>query len=276
MKFLFSQIILLVFVSSALCQEATLEDVKKSLSEFNYRQVIDLSDQILTGSDTLSEDLLVKIFSMKAVAYYSLGQTSDARRSFIDILKINDDYKPDPAEISPKIIGFFNDVKQEYLSIIEKQKIEEPANVDSIQISEPVILRVEKNVMTNALGRSILFPGMGHLYLSNNAKGWILTSLNTAALGSMLYFIFDSRNKELDYLEQTEPALINEKYDKYNTSYKIRNTLIITYAVIWIYSQIDLLFFSDDEISNKINTILLTDYFTPGSPRIQLSIKFEL
>ena len=130
--------------------------------------------------------------------------------------------------------------------------------------------------MTNALGRSILFPGMGHLYLSNNAKGWILTSLNTAALGSMLYFIFDSRNKELDYLEQTEPALINEKYDKYNTSYKIRNTLIITYAVIWIYSQIDLLFFSDDEISNKINTILLTDYFTPGSPRIQLSIKFEL
>jgi hypothetical protein len=38
--------------------------------------------------------------------------------------------------------------------------------------------------------------------------------------------------------------MIDELYNKYNSSYKLRNISIISFAVVWIYSQLDLSFLS--------------------------------
>ena len=83
----------------------------------------------------------------------------------------------------------------------------------------------------------------------------------------MVYFVFDTDSKRNDYLNAIEPSLIESNYDKYNTSYKIRNSLIITYAVIWLYSQLDLLVFSDDDLFPKIQ---------PGSSTLNSKIPSEI
>jgi hypothetical protein len=100
--------------------------------------------------------------------------------------------------------------------------------------------------------RSIVLPGWGHLHAGDNTKGIILSVLSTAALGSMIYYINDTNTKEEDYLNQTTPELIKIKYDDFNSSFKTRNSLIFIYAAIWVYSQLDLMFFSNDNLFNSV------------------------
>jgi hypothetical protein len=62
----------------------------------------------------------------------------------------------------------------------------------------------------------------------------------------MLYFIIDTNRKENDYLNTTNKQDINQKYSAFNNAFKTRNTLITTYALMWLYNQLDILFFSGD------------------------------
>ncbi len=81
-----------------------------------------------------------------------------------------------------------------------------------------------------------------------------------------------SVKKEKDYLIEIDPSLIQIKYDSYNKSYKIRNVLIISYLVIWIYSQLDLFFFNDNEfyIDNVNNT---SNLMMVKPPNIQFNLR---
>ena len=69
--------------------------------------------------------------------------------------------------------------------------------------------------------------------------------------------------------------LIQNKYDTYNSAYKIRNTLIVTSVVLWLYSQIDLLFFSDDLFAEKLNAEITSDLFHNSPSNISLNLKFN-
>ena len=101
--------------------------------------------------------------------------------------------------------------------------------------------------------RSLILPGWGHFYSSDDTKGYILSSLSAVTLGVMIYSIFDTQTKENEYLAETTPLLIQEKYGQYNSSYKTRNILIASYALLWMYSQIDLLYFSANNSSLRIS-----------------------
>ena len=77
-------------------------------------------------------------------------------------------------------------------------------------------------------------------------------------------------------MNESNKLLIQQKYDDYNKSYKIRNVLIISYAVVWLYSQIDLLFFSNGEQNSNGKLSQLYNFsFTP-SPLSALQINFRV
>ena len=118
----------------------------------------------------------------------------------------------------------------------------------------------EKNMMDlkNAMIRSFILPGLGHIYLGKTGKGLVLTTLSAVSIGGMIYFIIDSNKKEDDYLNTSDPKTISTNFDAYNSSYKLRNAFIISSVVIWLYSQIDLLFFHDFE-----NTLTLASKDLP-------------
>jgi hypothetical protein len=250
--------------------------LQKHYESFEYSKVISEANNLLLDKNRFSDQSLINIYILKAASHYAMSDKMNSRKSFIELLKIDDEYKLDNVTYSPKLITFFNEVNKEFLDIIkangEKHKSEKEVDTANI-IQQTNISNTEFNT---ALAKSLSLPGWGHLHLNNDTKGWILTSVGTAALGSMIYFIFDSNSKEKDYLSETNSQLIQTKYDEYNKSYKVRNTLIAAYAVIWIYSQIDILFFTN-ELGSKYISAQIQDKFKPiKTDKITLSFRIPL
>ncbi len=244
MKSIIILFLLLIGTTCNFAQVATFGRVKNEYDSFQYEKMIKSSDELLLKGN-LTDSLKVEIYIMRAVAFYSLNDDASTRKSFENILKINRNYKPDPAQISPKLILIFGEVSNDFI----KNNPEPAEATDST--SQTRALKLFGNDKTkNLILENLALPGIGQLQLDRNPKGIILTSASTINLAAMIYYIVDAKNKENDYLNQTDLTMIRQKYDSYNQSYKIRNTLIISYALIWIYSQIDLLFLTEDDSGN--------------------------
>jgi hypothetical protein len=241
MKNILIIIFLLLGVSSSFAQEATFAKAKSEFDSFQYEKMVKTSNDLLVKGN-LTDSLKVEVYIMRAVAFYSLGDDISTRSSFENILKIRRNYSPDPAQISPKLISIFGEVKAEFI----KNNPLPISITDSTSIAKPLKL-FESDKSKYLIFENLAAPGIGQLQLGKNPKGIILTAASTLNLAAMIYFLIDTKNKENDYLSQTEESLIQQKYNDYNKSYKIRNTLIISYALIWIYSQIDLLFLNEDD-----------------------------
>ena len=249
-----SSILLSFCFLSVVIKAQTVGDLNKLQSyyeSFQYQSVIAKADSLLNNNLQINEDYLTKINTLKAASHFSLGEQRESRKAFVEILKINKDYQLDSIIYSPKLLSYFNFVKEDFIDITETTKnIDRP---DTASINDSATLKERQNIMMSAIAESILLPGLGHLKINNPTKGWLLTAAGSAALGSMIYFIFDTYTKEKNYLKEKNEMFIQSKYDDYNTSYKIRNSLIITYAAIWLYTQIDLLFFTDNLSINHLS-----------------------
>jgi hypothetical protein len=191
---------------------------------------------------------LIEIYRMKGISHYALLDDSEARLSFIEILRIDSSYTLDPSSTSPKIITFFNEVKAEYLASIKgKEKHIVVTKYDTVYVTEIVRDSLAEYNLKNAIVRSVFFPGTGHLYLKSDIKSWVLTLLSAATMGTGIYYIIDTNRKEKIYLEERDPNEVAEKYNDYNFSFRMRNLAFISFAALWIYSQLDLLFFIEKE-----------------------------
>jgi len=239
--------------------------LKGEMETFKYNKVITDADSILRFNSNLSSKDLVDINMMKGIAQFSLSDNNGAKKSFINILKIDTTFEFNPADTSPKIIGFFDQVKNEYMQIFHGQK--QYIKVDTVFI--PKLVEDEKAAedIKEALIRSVIIPGLGHLYLNEYLKGGVLTAISALTIGSSIYFIIDSNKKENQYLNATDPAVMQSAYNKFNTSYKMKNISLISFATVWLYSQIDILFFTGKGIINNSNIQLHSE----GN---KLSLKF--
>jgi len=239
--------------------------------DFEYRQVIEDASVLLQSREKFSNPGLIEIYRMKGISHFALLDDSEARLCFIEILKIDTSYTPDPSFNSPKIINFFEDVKNEYLASIEgKEEQIVVTEYDTVYI--PVRdLKSEYN-LKQALIRSMVIPGTGHLYLERNLKSWLLTFLSAAAVGTGIYYIIDANDKEKIYLRETDRNEVSEKYNDYNFSYRMRNLAYIGFAALWIYCQLDLLFFIEDS-NPGIYSNIPDMYFSPDG--ILLNYRFQ-
>lgn len=257
-------------------QDEELNNLKSLFQSFDYSAVISLSDTLLKDKKEFTAEKLVQIYLLRGISFYSTAKEDSARSSFFEILNINPEYSPSPSEISPKIITLFENLRSDFLKFKRNANTKNETN-DSVRafIPNPGLLKIEKDIFSNSVIRSVLMPGLGHLYLKENFKGWFFTSISAASIGSMIYFIFDSNAKQNSYLNETDLESIQNKYDKYNSAYKIRNALIISSAVLWLYAQIDLLFFSDDLFAEKLNAEITSDLFNNSPANISLNFKLN-
>jgi len=189
---------------------------------------------------------------------------------------LNDNYKIDPNKVSPKIINEFEKLKAEYSRFISNNNFLVTVKRDTVHIVDTILVKPDKDIYSAAVVRSMVLPGWGHLYSGNKTKGWILTSASALTLGSMVYFIFDANDKRSQYLNEVDPSLVDEKYNAYNTSYKIRNSLIVMYALFWIYSQIDILFISEIPFIHEVSTANINGFHNSLPPDIQFTFHFQL
>ena len=221
--------------------------MKKKFDLFKYGDVISIANRLLIKKAPLSRANIIEIYKLKGISHYSLSEDDAAKKSFIEILRIDTSYALDSTKVSPKIISFYQQVKENYR---QQQKEIEARTV--VRIDTVYVPKIEYDVMherrlKNAIARSLIVPGLGHLYLKTNFKSVFLTILGSASLISSFYFLIKTEKDEKDYIVETNPNLIETKYDQYNRSFMKRNISLITLGVVWVYSQLDLLFFSDDE-----------------------------
>jgi hypothetical protein len=225
-----------------------IQNLTQKFRDFEYQQVIEDADTLLNKKEKFSRQEVKEIYRMKGISHYALLDDGEARLSFIEILKLDTSYTLDPSYTSPKIITFFSLVKNEYLISIEgKEEQIVITKYDTVYVPEIYRDTLSEYNLKQALVRSVFIPGTGHLYLKSNLKSWMLTFLSAAAIGTGIYYIIDSNEKEKIYLQERETGEIAEKYNDYNFSYRMRNLTFISFAALWIYSQLDLLFFIEDQ-----------------------------
>jgi len=266
------QILLLLLATSLYAQTSvSKKEIEREFESFEYAEVIKDADQYLYSADGVTKEDSIDVLTMKGIAHYSLGEENGARSTFKQIIILNPNHKLNPVSVSPKIIDLFEEVKSNF---VVETKVE--TKQDEQQIIPLEFYKQRNDIYKNSIARSVVVPGWGHLYVGNKTKGWVLTSLSTAALGSMIYFIADTQTKEKDYLNETNQALIEQKYSDYNSSYKMRNAMIASYAAIWIYTQIDLLFNQDEYYESKLKMSFSTNgnTYKPGNYQINLSYSF--
>ncbi|PKL83115.1 MAG: hypothetical protein CVV24_06665 [Ignavibacteriae bacterium HGW-Ignavibacteriae-3] len=238
-------ILLLAGLSTSLAQEVTYDKVKKLFENFEYDEMIKKSDQLIERGN-LSDSLLIELHMMRANIFYSKSEDQFTRKSFESILKIRKIYSPDPSVTSPKLIAIFNEVKADFL-----RRFPDVVQPLDSTMHKPEIKYQKQFPEVSAVVKNLFVPGLGQIHHGNNTKGWLTAVASVLSIGGVVYLTIDTNNKQNDYLKETNRALMQQKYDDYSKSYKLRNSAIITFAAIWIYSQIDLIFFSKNPSSDE-------------------------
>jgi hypothetical protein len=261
--FIFSILIIISYPIYPQNKIEKLELLNKKFQSFDYQAVIINADSFLKDVNGLKNNEKIEIYRLKGVSHYSLLQMRLALNSFINILKLQPDYKMNPVQNSPKIVKYFNEIKKNFNNIIiNTEKKENECNI---------LLNHQRSEIKSSFGYSLLLPGLGHLQNGEKTKGWGLITATFFTLGSSIYFIVDTNNKEDDYLNEVEKSVIEVKYNRYNKSYKYRNFSLISFAALWLYTQIDLLFLSNNKTDQIAGypTVLLTT-----KPQIRINIYF--
>jgi len=263
-----------VFVN-AQQNSAKLDSLVQEFETFQYTRVIAIADSLLNTNSNFSDNQLIDIYRIKGISEFSLQDEGQAQISFRAILNIDTTFNLDSSKTSPKIISFFNNVKSKYLTSLSKEKELRLARQDSLKSSQINLEESAEENLRKAMIRSLILPGLGHFYMGEKSKGIILTSFSTISLGSMIYFIIDANKKENEYRSETDPNLRPVRYTDFHNSTKLRNFSIITFAAIWIYSQIDILFFTKFQKESDLNAQKLPTLNYNSFRGIQLSYKFS-
>jgi len=279
MRRLFAVLFIICTVGVYAQNKITIQDVRDEYEAFEYKKVIALSDKILHSGDSLNTETLTEIYLMKAVSHYSLTEENEAKKCFFEILKIDRNYSLDPEKESPKIVSLFKETKDDYLQLVPQLSKKEEIKIVSPPKEEVVKTPVKPAPNFNswykeAAWKSMLLPGWGQYSLGEKTKGVIMACMALLSAGSMVYFIAKTSSRQDDYLKETVPVLINSKYNDYNNAYKLRNTLIVTTALIWCYSQADLFLWEPDE-KVKLGLNIKQNEALPNSNIWGFTVKFS-
>lgn len=249
----FMLIVLLICLSFSSSQgQAELTIIEQQFKKFQYDSVIVMSERTLASDKNLATETKIEIYRMKAISHYSLSQLNSSFNCFVEILKLDANFHLDESTTSPKIVRFFDDIKKGF---VEQQKI--PVQKIEIVKTDTVRLVSDKgNAYRNALFRSMVLPGWGHFHIKRQHKGLLLSGLSIAAFAGSVYSTMDCRDKQELYLNEIDKTQMNARYENYNSAYKMRSGFYSAFITLWIYSQIDLLFFNEDNLPGELETFI--------------------
>lgn len=254
------------------------DKIVSEYESFNYEEVVRLADIALEDTSRFSTANLIEIYLMKSVAHFTTNEEDSVRKSFIEILKIDNDYKLNPLTFSPKIVNLFEKVKDEFTQIVGD--LNEPDEEQSpVTILPPVNTITDTLFVTEYKGfapwtylKSAVLPGWGHIDTGDDVKGYILTGVSFVLAGTAVYYAIETASREKEYLNSSSPEKISENYKSYNSAYQIRNGLILGYISVWFYSQFDLVL--TGEIENNTISSVSGAGDIPSDLNISFSIRF--
>ncbi len=230
--FLFLALTTQVFAQQHIKEQ--IKNLDKDFRSFQYKKVIEkgkflLSDPYVTKEDSLS------IYKYMLNAAYALADTAEAKAIIKQIIKCDPEFALNPQDTSPKIIEFFNHVKNQ----IKHHQPVVPGTTVPGQSGETMRIMYQPLPFSSAV-LSVVLPGSGHLQQKFSGKGVRITGVSLGLLGSIAYAAIQTVDKRDAYMKAQQGADFDRLYDEYNRMYKIRNLLIGAFVVWDLYVFFDL------------------------------------
>jgi len=227
--------ILIIFFYSgflhAQSQDFSVFQLRFLYNEAKFNDVISQGQQLLKNPNELKSADLREIHKYLALAFYNIAQQDSSRFHFYSVLSLNAEFELDPVTTSPKILSFFSDLKSSF----NTQKTDQ--NV--VKYKEYIFV---EDIRPKTALRSLVLPGWGQFYKEQDTKGYIFGgAFLTTSLSAGITYLMEKNLKD-DYLNETNPAKIKNRYNDYNNMSKVRKTLQYTAIIIWLASVSDALF----------------------------------
>ncbi|NIT59937.1 MAG: hypothetical protein GWN00_28075 [Aliifodinibius sp.] len=253
----------------------TVNNIKDKFKAFQYAEVIAVTEDILSGQQSVAKEHLLEILRLRAISFYSLGDIKSSLSTFIRILENDPDYKLNSQSTAPKIIDFFEEIQANFHQRSgNPQQPGDEAEPKSISGNQ-TNANLDNNFNSSVL-KSMLLPGWGHFARGSTTKGLVIGALGLGSLGSAIYFAVDTHSKEETYLNETNRSLIDSRYDEFNAAFKRRNAFIVAYALIWLYTQVDLLYFTDNTQPAKITSPILPTFRFDNKSNFMVRFSFSM
>jgi len=216
----------------------------QAFQQLDYVTAKKIGKQIAADFKSYTPIELLETHKILGVIAYQDGNLPEANAQFEQALSIDRTAQLDSVYVSPKIINFFNDLMVSYNSRTKTDDTEK-----SIQYR----YLVQPDPRPAATLRSMILPGWGQLYKNDKRKGYILVSSTATVTVATALFHFLQKDAHDQYLKATDPTTIEQKYDKYNSFYKLRNNTAIIAGGIWLYAFFDALLAEPKEKSVKVS-----------------------
>lgn len=212
-----------------------IEAMQDAYERLEYGTAERRAREALAGFDAFSADQLVEVHTTLGLILFARNEPLEARTQFEAALSLDPRLTLDPLFVSPKTLEFFDDVKA---GIVQ----------GGGSSREPVIRYVRvRDPRPSATVRSLAVPGWGQLYKGERAKGWVLVGLwGATAAGVVTAHVLRGQAQD-DYLAETDPAEIADRYDTFNTWHQTRNVLALGATAVWAYAVLDALAFGGPE-----------------------------
>lgn len=255
------------FLYAQQSEEKLLEEVRTAYNQLNYEEAEIKANAALSNYQRFTPTQLTEIHKILGIIYFSQNRAAEAKQQFENALSLTPQLSLDPLYVSPKIIEFFNEVKQGW-----QTKTKEKANSEG-----EIRYLVMQDPRPAAAMRSMLLPGWGQTYKGQRSKGRVLMALwGVGVVGSLVAHI-KRQDAEDKYLSERDPGKIQSRFNTFDTFHKVRNSLLIFSAGVWIYSYVDALLshsrtLVESSVSNK--QVRLLPIITRSSSRVHLQIDF--
>ena len=105
-----------VLVQTEINEDELFQAIQEAYNQFQSERVIQLANEFLEQFPACPLERKIRILEFKAYSQYDLRRESQARKTIIEILKLDIDFHPDPQIVSPKKIKFVEGVKAKVTS----------------------------------------------------------------------------------------------------------------------------------------------------------------
>jgi len=193
--------------------------------DIKFDEVVTQAREMLAQPARYNREQLSAIHAYMALAFYNLGQQDSSRAHFYTVLTLTPDYAPDPVKVSPKIIRFFERIRDIFLQ--DQQKL--------AAVSYTRYVFVE-DIRPRAGLQSFMLPGWGQYIKGQHDKAWWIGGVFSAgALSAGIAYLLEKNYREA-YQQEIRPDLIQSRYDAYNSASKVRRVFIYSTLLVWAYA----------------------------------------
>ncbi len=233
-----------LFLSAQTQQPSLFQQMIQAFRQLDYESAKNIGKQITADFKKYTLIELLEAHKILGVIAYQDGNVSESNAQFEQALSIDRTATLDSVYVSPKIIQFFDDLKLRFSSKGEISETDQSIHYRYL---------VQPDPRPAATLRSMIIPGWGQLYKNDKTKGIVLVSATATVTLATTIFHFMQKDAHDAYLKAIDEKTIEQKYDKYNLFYKLRNNTVLFAGGIWLYSVFDALLAEPKERQVKVS-----------------------